>query len=1008
MLTLKSLPRGTSTRPSFAIPSLALFTILFFCIPGLHAQRTLVAAHSAHSMDELVVDAADSAIDSGAVPVSQPMTVTVRIATTPERAAALDQFLAAVTTSTSPSYYKWLTPQQYAASYGATDDQLASLTAWAQSQGLTVAGVSAAKTRLTLSGTADQVQRAFAVSLHQYVVSGRLHVANTTKPSVPLSIVPMVSGISGLDDLPAATGLLKATSLIGRTVALTTADSDPLAAAANAIDANTSPVLTLSAKACATALSASDLDTYRALFRQASAQGITVLATSACTSGSGDSTSSQPSPLLSLPEVTALTLTPAASSDATLNLTEDRPDWQVAAGLPRDAARHQPDLTTPSTEAFAQTLTTLQRETGTRQGNINSVLYSLATTPDLYTQPDSVAAGTWEATTGLGVVNLTTLLKVFPRATGTFTTTTSLTSSSYGITYGQAITLSSKVLAPVYTNASPTGIVTFSSTTQGTLGSATIDSSGIANFTLATALDVGSYTLTATYSGDTNYASSVNTSVVIVAVTIANGAIAATVSPATSTPYGSTATVTATVTLLGANVPPNGPVTASLPVSGTNYSAILSPSAGGNSATANIVVPVPPPGTYQVQVGCAGNTNFVCQTPKLLSITSVKGNTLISVAATPAVPQVGQLVTFSANITNAGNGQGTYNYSGTVTFYDNGKSIAIAAVGSNQATASATLSGNVAHIIAAVYGGDVNWNGSSSTPLAINPTLLPSTLSVTSNVTTTLVGVNVVFTATVSSTIANVVVPSGIVSFFDTFTGTALQLGGTTGAVALTPNGPNQSIARFSTTGLLAGTHSIYAMYNGDSYFASATSLSLPVKITDYAVAMTPATLALTAGQSGQVAMQLSAINGFSGSVSFGCTPPASTEMTCSFSPASLQTSGNTTMTVVSTSAKAKPVTVSHNSGDRNWPMGAGSALAMLLCFILPRRRRALPLLLTALLTLSLFPSLGCGDATSTTPTPPLTDSGTPLGTQIFTITTAGTDGTNTARHNYNFQVTVQ
>jgi hypothetical protein len=30
------------------------------------------------------------------------------------------------------------------------------------------------------------------------------------------------------------------------------------------------------------------------------------------------------------------------------------------------------------------------------------------------------------------------------------------------------------------------------------------------------------------------------------------------------------------------------------------------------------------------------------------------------------------------------------------------------------------------------------------------------------------------------------------------------------------------------------------------------------------------------------------------------------------------------------------------------------------------------------------------------------------LGTQIFTITTAGSDGVNTVRHNYQYQVTIQ
>jgi hypothetical protein len=47
------------------------------------------------------------------------------------------------------------------------------------------------------------------------------------------------------------------------------------------------------------------------------------------------------------------------------------------------------------------------------------------------------------------------------------------------------------------------------------------------------------------------------------------------------------------------------------------------------------------------------------------------------------------------------------------------------------------------------------------------------------------------------------------------------------------------------------------------------------------------------------------------------------------------------------------------------------------------------------------------GTTTTQDPTTP-TDPGTPLGTQSFTITTAGTDGVNTARHDYQYQVTIQ
>jgi trimeric autotransporter adhesin len=271
-------------------------------------------------------------------------------------------------------------------------------------------------------------------------------------------------------------------------------------------------------------------------------------------------------------------------------------------------------------------------------------------------------------------------------------------------------------------------------------------------------------------------------------------------------------------------------------------------------------------------------------------------------------------------------------------------------------------------------------------------------------------GVNVVFTATVYTTVTNTVGPTGTVSFYDTFNNSIVQLGGPGGAITLTPNGPNQSIARFTTTGLLAGTHSIYAIYNGDANFGTATSSTLPLTITDYNVTMIPQTLTLKAGQTGQVVMLLGLVGGFHGTVSFGCTPPSGAETTCGFNQTTLQGGGTTTMVITTTAPRAKPTQQAHDGrGAGRWSAGAASALAVLFCFALPRRRRALPLLMTSLLALSLFPSLGCGLGSSVTTDPTTTtDPGTPLGSQSFTITTAGSDGINTSRHVYQYQVTVQ
>jgi hypothetical protein len=285
--------------------------------------------------------------------------------------------------------------------------------------------------------------------------------------------------------------------------------------------------------------------------------------------------------------------------------------------------------------------------------------------------------------------------------------------------------------------------------------------------------------------------------------------------------------------------------------------------------------------------------------------------------------------------------------------------------------------------------------------------LLPSTVTLTSNATTSLAGVNLVFTATVFTTATNSVGPTGSVTFYDTFNGSVVQLGTPT---PVTPNGPNQSIALFSTTGLLAGAHSVYAIYNGDANFSSATTSTLALTLSDFNITGVPQTLTLKAGQTGKVVMLLGMVGGFNGTVSFGCTPPSNTETTCSFSPATLVGGGSTTLQITTTAA-----TTSTKMARLNLPQGlfGGSVLAAMFCFAMPHRRRSLLSRLVVLLAaVGLLANVGCGlgkiPIDSSPETPTVTDPGTPLGTQMFILTVAGSDGTNTVRHTYQYQVTIQ
>ncbi len=995
MLTFGSL----HSRPRTTLSSLAMagIVLLLSAMPAVgQSTRLTVAARAINLADP-------GAVDVGATPSSQPMQITLRLAPSADRVAALNQLLADQITPSSKSYHQWLTPQQFADSYGATDDQIAAVTAWVQSQGLTVAAISPAKTRLTLTGNVAQVQAAFAISLRNYAISGTSYYANATAPTMPSEVAALVASVSGLSNVPsAATSSISAVSVAGRARLLTnSADtSDALTAAASAVDDNSSPILAISTTTCSTDLAQSDYDNYRALFQQASAQGITVVATSGCgTRGTGSFPGS-------LSEVTSITTAPTTQPFAAI---DPRPSWQSAPGLPNDGARDEPDLTTSSLSDFTSALTTIAQQNGGRLGNVNATLYALAPTPDLYMQPDDSPTGTWESATGLGRVDLQTLIKVYPRSSGAISTTTSLTASSYAVGYGTPITLTSTVTPSSYATAGPTGVITFTGS-QGTIGSAAL-SNGTATYTVSN-LSVGTYSVTANYSGDSNYAASSSTSSVVITVSIVNATLTATIAPASNVPYGSTATVTATVSLPNSSGSPSGTVSAQVEgVTGSAASATLSPNPGNNSATANININAPFPQTapYTVQVACSGNQNFQCQSPANVTFTTVKGYTTTTVSLTPAAPQAGQPVSITATINNNGNGTGTYTFSGNVTFTDTatGKTLATVPVATNQAATSQTLSGNVQHTIIATYSGDANWNGSASNPVQVQPTLLPSTLSVVANTSNTLAGVNVTFTATVYTTATNSVGPTGTVTFYDTFNNAVAQLGV---PAPLVSNGPNQSIAIFSTTGLQAGTHSVYAVYGGDANFSPATAATYSLNVSDYNLTMVPQTLTLKAGQTGQVVTLLGIVGGFSGTVNFGCTPPSNAETTCSFSQVSLTGGGSTTLTIATTAAV---VTQSSRNGGQHRPFTtwnglAGSALALLLWGGLPRRRRALPTLFLALVAICFTANIGCGNGKSDPTGPVTTDPGTPLGSQIYTVTAAGSDGVNTTRHTYQYQVTIQ
>jgi hypothetical protein len=114
--------------------------------------------------------------------------------------AERDELMRSLQDPASPLYHRWLTPQQYAARFGASAADIARVGSWLRDRGFDVLGTAPTGLRVFYSGTVDQVERAFATEMHRYAVGSETHFAMSIAPSIPADLAPVVSGLHGLDD----------------------------------------------------------------------------------------------------------------------------------------------------------------------------------------------------------------------------------------------------------------------------------------------------------------------------------------------------------------------------------------------------------------------------------------------------------------------------------------------------------------------------------------------------------------------------------------------------------------------------------------------------------------------------------------------------------------------------------------------------------------------------------------------------------------------------------------
>jgi hypothetical protein len=99
------------------------------------------------------------------------------------------------------NFHKWMTPSDFGQAFGVDDADLAKLTGWLQSHGMTVEHVTHGKRAIVFSATSGQVESAFQTEMHRVSIHGEAHVMNTTPVSVPAAFGDVVEGVYRLNDI---------------------------------------------------------------------------------------------------------------------------------------------------------------------------------------------------------------------------------------------------------------------------------------------------------------------------------------------------------------------------------------------------------------------------------------------------------------------------------------------------------------------------------------------------------------------------------------------------------------------------------------------------------------------------------------------------------------------------------------------------------------------------------------------------------------------------------------
>jgi hypothetical protein len=513
----------------------------------------------------------------------------------------------------------------------------------------------------------------------------------------------------------------------------------------------------------------------------------------------------------------------------------------------------------------------------------------------------SLAAGSHNVTASYsGDTNFSGSSATFSETINKGSSATTLAASPNPNTFGQTITFTTAVTAQTGT-AIPTGTVTLLDGATS-LGTATLDSQGRAIFNISS-LSVGTHTIVASYTGDSNFANSASSPVSQV-VNKTTSATTLTASPNPSV-FGQAVTLAATVTQSsgGSGIPTGS-------VSFSDGSTVLGTSQLDNTGKASLAISSLTAGTHPITVAYAGDANFQPSASSIVTQTVTKSATAASVVITPTPSNFGQTISLTASVSASG---GAGIPTGSVTFTDGSATLGNATLDtSGKATLAISTLAAGAHSIVVSYAGDSNFQGSVSPSVTQTVNKSGSTTNLTSSPNPSSFGQSITFTVTVNSA-AGGGTPSGTVNFTDGAV--------TLGSAVLDKSGT----ATFSTGSLSVGSHSIIANYGGDGNFLSSSSAAT-TQIVSKSASATVVASSQTSSTFGQALTFTAAVspsgsgNGIpSGSINF-------TDGVTLLGTATLDNTGKSTFTTSTLSVGTHNVAAVY-AGDSNFSSSSSTPL---------------------------------------------------------------------------------